>query len=215
MTIIVPAGGVVAPTAFTLASLRSELVARGFDYLTTARQTRYINNGYVALCEVEDWPWLETTTTGVAPLTISDLAEVMYVADPASNRQVQGRDPRDILDYDPAQTTGGVPQYWWIDGSALKVWPLNTSLSLNVRYRKAPVLLSADADAPIVPNRYQTLIVDFAQIEALRDRSNYQEAQALAQSLDDSHSLLSGMRRTWFGRDDQTAQTWQPVGGDM
>jgi hypothetical protein len=83
--------------------------------------------------------------------------------------------------------------------STLKVWPADTSTSLTVRYLKVPTDLSSGADVPVVPTRYQPLIVDFAVVRALKDRSNFAEAQALRASLEED---LDRMRNALLGDSD-------------
>ena len=57
-----------------LGTARTELQARGFDYLSTARCNTFLNRALYILNEQESWPFLETTVSGAAPLTISDLS---------------------------------------------------------------------------------------------------------------------------------------------
>jgi hypothetical protein len=95
----------------------AELKARGFDYLSDARATIMLNNAKNAFEDEFDWPWLETTTTGVAPLTISDLGAVLYVVDTTDGSELQGIDARDVVDVDTNVSTAGVPTSWWLDGT--------------------------------------------------------------------------------------------------
>lgn len=175
--------------AYNLTGLLTEFYARGFSSLNdsgtgTTRATQWINDGYQAVCELDSWPFLETTITGPAPLTISDLREILYVVDTTQGfRLVQG-DARDVVDLDPAVTTSGIPTMYWLDGlTTLKVWQANTGDSLSVRYIKTPTDLSSGTDVPVVPGRYRNLIVDFAVMQALKDKSNFDEAKALLASV--------------------------------
>lgn len=173
--------------AYTFADLQTEFYARGFDYLNdagagTARAKQWINDAVHAICEEAAWPFLEATATGTAPLTISDLREVLYVVDTAQKLRLRHSDARDVVDLDPDVTTSGTPAIYWIDGlTTLKVWQTNTANTLSVRYIKVPTDLSADADVPVVPARYRSTIIDIAAARALEDSSNHDEAARLRQ----------------------------------
>lgn len=183
-----------------LAQLRTEFYARGFAYLNdggagTTRANQFINQGYQNLMEEADYPFDETTATGVAPLTITDLRDVIYVS--TASGALEGREVTAFLGDDPSLSQSGTAAYWYLDGSQLKVWPADTHTSLTVRYTRVPVDLAADTDTPVVPSRYHLLIIDFAVIRALRDKSNFDEASALRTAIDDD---LRRLRETMFDR---------------
>lgn len=170
--------------AVTLSGLRTELLARGFDYLSTSRANGFVNDGLTALYEWEAtaWPFLETTVSGSAPLTVSDLREVLYVVDTTNTNRLREADSRDIVDEDVTLAQSGTPDRYWLDGlTTVKVWPVS-SVSLSVRYLKVPALLSSDGDTALVPDRYQRVAVDLAVVEALKDASNTAEAQLVFQA---------------------------------
>jgi hypothetical protein len=157
----------------------AELKARGFDYLSDPRATTMLNAGKNALEDEADWPWLETTTTGVAPLTISDLNAVLYVVDTTNGAELTGLDARDIADLDPNVSTAGTATSWWLDGSVLKTYPTSTTAQLSVRYVKTSPDLSAGADTPLIPSRYHPVWIDYAVVEAYKDDDRFNEAAAL------------------------------------
>lgn len=160
--------------------MRTEFQARGFAYLTATRCNTFLNEAYHALCEWNgvQWPFLEATTTGTAPLTISDLREVLYVVDTTTQDRLEQADSRDIVDLDPLVTTSGTAQRYWLDGlTTLKVWPTDTGGSLSVRYIKVPADLANDSDTPVIPSRYHGLIVDMAEVFGMQERSDYSEAE--------------------------------------
>lgn len=171
--------------SYTFATLQTEFFARGFDYLSDGgagltRAKQWVNDGYHALCEEEQWPFLETTATGTAPLTISDLRQILYVVDTTNDIRLREGDARDVVDLNPEVATTGTPSIYWLDGlTTLRVYPTNTSNALSVRYLKVPTDLSADGDVPVVPGRYRNLIVDYAVCKALEDSSNHEEAARL------------------------------------
>lgn len=164
----------------TLSTARDELAARGFDYLSTTRMNLMLNAGKNALEDEYPFPWLETTTTGTAPLTISDLKYVLYVVDTSNQNELTGVDVRDVALGDPTVTTAGTPDSWWLDGAAtVRTYPTSTSASLSVRYVKFSPELSADSDTPLIPGRYHLTWIDYAVVRAYEDSDNYDAANAL------------------------------------
>ena len=107
-----------------LDAARTELRARGFDYLSNTRTDYFLN---AALTEIDDafpWPWLETTTTGTAPLTITDLKQPLYVIDTTNERELQSLEYRDLIIGDPNLTETGAPAVWSLNGTTqIVVWP--------------------------------------------------------------------------------------------
>ena len=149
--------------------------------LTEAK--RFLNQSYLEICEVERWPFLRTTATGTAPLAVADLGAIESVRNTAENSvQLAWRDPRDLtLSYSDL-TTAGSPRYWYIDNGTVRVWPVGGTLS--VIYYKVPAELSAGGDTPVVPSRFQEIIVVGADARAKRARSNFEAAQALQDEFD-------------------------------
>lgn len=157
----------------------AELKARGFDYLSDARATIMLNNAKNAFEDEYHWPWLETTTTGVAPLTITDLNSVLYVVDTTDGSELHGIDASDVVDLDPNVSTAGVPTSWWLDGTGtLRTYPVSTTASLSVRYVKVSPELTG-TDTPLIPTRYHPVWIDYAVVEAYKDDDRFNEAQAL------------------------------------
>ncbi len=167
----------------TFADLVAELAARGFDYLQddstgVARLKRWINAAYrTDICAVEPWPWLETSTTGTAPLPITDLRDIMYVANLDEKYTLSVLDVRDIAERDPNGLATGPAVGYWLDGSTVKVWP-DDGVNLEVRYVRKPTALVSDGDTPLVPEEYRPLIVDRAAVLAYRDSDNWEAANA-------------------------------------
>jgi hypothetical protein len=165
--------------ALTFATAKTELLARGFDDLDTTRQSYFINRGYQMVCNKYPWPFLEATTTGTSPLTISDLRQILYVIDTTNDQELIGIDQREIRGVDPDITSTGTPTHYYLTGTTtLTVWPPNTSVSLSVRYYKVPAALTG-TDALLVPERYEYLVIDAAVILAYRDSDNFDAAGAL------------------------------------
>lgn len=167
----------------TFAELVDELGARGFDFLqddasSVGRLKRWINTAYrTDICAAELWPWLETTATGTAPLPITDLRDIQYVANLDEQYLLSVMDVRDIAERDPAGEATGPAVGYWLDGSTVKVWP-DDGVNLEVRYVRKPAALVSDGDTPLVPEEYHSLIVDRAVVLAYRDSDNWEAANA-------------------------------------
>jgi len=166
----------------TLAELRAEVYARGFDYEgDTDRIDRWINQAYQELCEETAWPFLEASTSGTAPVTITDVRTVQSVSNTTTGRTLDGLARRDVVDVDPEVDDAGSPTHFYLDAQVLRVFPLNTTDTISVRYLKIPTALASDSDTPIVPTRYQDLIVDGAVIRAYKDDDEMEAAGILRQ----------------------------------
>ena len=155
--------------------LLTEFYANGFDYLSDGgagetRAKRFINQSYQELCAYDDWPFLEATATGTAPLTVSDMRKPLYVVDTANfNRTLWEVDQATLTDGADLTATGGWPHYYYLTGgTTVNIYPTATD-SLTVRYIKTPTDLSADTDTPVVPAPYHDIIVLGAVRRALLD----------------------------------------------
>lgn len=161
-----------------LTAASAELAARGFDHLSSGRKTIFLNLGKNAFEQLAPWPWLEVTTSGAAPLTISDVRQVLYVVDSTNRVVLPGLDVRTTVESDPL-LTAGTPSSWWLDGlTTLRVHPTNTG-SVSVRYLKHSPELASGSDTPLIPVREHPVWIDFAVVEAYKDSDNYPAAQTL------------------------------------
>ncbi len=164
----------------TLAQARTELQARGATYLSDARCNSMLNSAKAELEDFWYWNWLETTTTGTAPLTISDLKQVLYVADTTNRSELWYMKAEDIVSqeyYDLAFT--GTPEIFYLSSETqLSVWPVQ-AVSLSVKYLKVSPTLSADGDTPIFPSRYDDIWMDLAMVRVYKDSDDLDRAFAL------------------------------------
>lgn len=153
----------------TLATAEAELQARGYNRFSTSRLDSWLNSAKNRFEDYTDWPWLKTTTTGTAPLTISDLRRVLSVVDSSAKLPVEQVAADAIIEYASADLTlAGSPSGWYLSSdTVLTTFPVGTG-SLSVRYLKFSPELSAGADTPLIPARYRTAWVDLAEVEALR-----------------------------------------------
>lgn len=177
----------------TLAQLRTELYARGFDYLDATRSNSLLNFAYqIDICEAEDWPFLEATTTGTAPLSITDIRTIESVVNTTSTEKLVPMDRRNITDdWDTnLATVGTATAYYTTSGTSVSVYPADTASSLSVRYWKVPTTLSADSDTPILPTRWHPLIVDAAVVRAYEDADEGGMAQNARGAFDQRLQLM-------------------------
>ncbi len=157
--------------AETFLSGRTDFFARGFDYLNDGgagltRTKALYNQAYTDLCEEDYWPFLLTTNAAVVPpQAFTDIREVRSVSYPGGGPgyKLWHKPLDEILEEYGENTTTGSPLWWYLDESAgvttFRVYPVSTG-TLTVRYWKVPAELVADADEPVIPNRFRRLIVE-------------------------------------------------------
>lgn len=144
--------------------LQQEVFDSGFGYLNDAgtgllRVQRWINQAYLEVCATDNWPFLETNLTTVAPVTISDLSEILVVLDTTNYTVLEQGDYDSILRTTGGDvTTTGLPVYWYQSVNTISVFPVSTT-SLAIRYIKTPAELSSAGDTPIIPTEFHDLIV--------------------------------------------------------
>jgi len=167
-----------------LAEARTEVMARGFDYLPPDRLTLMLNNAKNAFEDEWRWPWLEQTVTGPAPLAVTRLKHVYYVQDLDHRAELVALDPRSIAQGGDPIDHPGAPSYWWLDGpepdetTTINTWPV-AEVTLGTRVVAESPELADDADTPLIPARYHPIWIDYAVAEAYKDSDNYAGAQAL------------------------------------
>ena len=168
-----------------LGTARTEFQARGFDYLSSTRCNAYLNRSLAALSVEAAWPWLESTTSGTAPVTVSDLRAVLSVVDTTTSTELQPADRRNLIGMYTTLTTTGSPAYWYRSSlTAISVYPANTSDTISVRYIAHEAELTSDSSSPSLPSRHHNVWVDRAVYEAYVDSDNFESAAMLKQKID-------------------------------
>lgn len=162
----------------TKAEIVQEVIDRGYNYVGQGRIGTFVQRSYRTVCAARSWPFLIETTSGTAPLSLPDLREVFSVKDTTNEAQPRGVRREWLVAHSPNLTDTGTPQFWYLDDEALKLYPVDEAVELEVRYKKRPALL-ADSDTPLIPEEWQYLIVDLAVAHCLRDDDEYEEARAL------------------------------------
>lgn len=185
--------------ATTLLQLRTELYARGYDYLSPARANWFINAAYSELAATHPWYWLEATTTQAAPVNLSDVGRIVSVNDSADNRHLAYVDRSQLVGDGLDLTTAGTASSWYWDGNTVNVYP-TTGNTVTIHYIKAPSLLVSDSDTIDLPEQYRDVVIDGAVIRALKDSDNYAEVAALRQEWDRQVQTLYMMQRQYEPR---------------
>lgn len=129
------------------------------------------------VCGDQDWPFLETSVTGAAPITLPEFETVEYVIDKTQERKLLPLDERLLTDENPILTETGMPSFYFLnENKTLSVFPANTTNTLLVNYYKTPPRLTGSA-TPLVPERFHSLIIDGAVARAYEDSDDYELAE--------------------------------------
>lgn len=159
-----------------LTGLRTRLRNKGFQYLTDTECDTLLNEAYLEICDLADWPFLHATTSGPAPLTITDLGRVLSVQDTGSLRPLRFTTREQIVGCGRNPALAGTPCEYWLDGlTVVATWPVGGTVS--VRYVKMPDPLSSTNLTPVIPSRFHDLIVTLAAVKAYGDDSDLADAQ--------------------------------------
>jgi hypothetical protein len=172
----------------TFDELKTELEARGFDHLSDTRLGQYVNQARAELDGMHMWPYREESVTGAAPLAITDLVRVEQVVDADTDRVLAPSDYSTLLEaFGDNLETAGTPQYFYVGTPAgvpnVATYPVGTG-NIEVQYYARTPELSAAGDEPACPDEYHLLIVDLAQVRALRDSDEFGSAESLRSSVE-------------------------------
>lgn len=199
LTITATGTQTVTPTTgvgLTFAQLLTEFYARGFDYLNDGgagevRAKRWINQSYMEILEMDDWPFLQTSVQSQTPLIISDLGTIESVTNVTASRNVGFIDRRTLVEQYPDLSATGTPDYAYItQGTTLNTYPVGSDTIL-VRYLRLAGELADTDDQPEIPSRYQYAIIDYACARAYMDSDNPEMAQIARR---DGDNLVQMMR---------------------
>lgn len=172
-----------------LSAMRTEVQARGFDYVSTARVDAWLNDTYFEICDAMPWPFLETNVTGTSPLTITDLGKILSVVDSESDQSLSYADRRNVTAEDADLSGVGTPWVWWMENNTITVYPGSSTDSVTVRYIKVPVVLTA-SDTPVIPERWHLLIVQGAVAQGYLDIDQYDRYQGLRQAFKERLDMM-------------------------
>lgn len=176
--------------ALDFQGLQTELYARGFDYLNdggagVTRAKRWLNDAMHRINDLEPWLFLQDSTTGTSPITVSALGRIESVVDVANRRALTYLDRRDLTDYfaDVSQAGSLAEFYYVTGGTVVNTYPVSTA-TITVRFYKVQTDLSANGDVPLMPDRFRYAVVAYAAAAAYRDVSNGEQAALCEQEGD-------------------------------
>jgi hypothetical protein len=175
-------------------ALKAELVARGFDSLSTTRQGYYINAARAELDRMFLWPWREKSASGTSPLSVSDLGRIEKVTNSSQSALPLAKADRStLIDIYGDLSVSGTPGYYYVaspSGSTQVVAiPVSTN-TISVQYWKVTVDLSGASDTPASPSEAHYTIVDLAVRRAYRDNDDHGAAAALQPEIDNAIAQL-------------------------
>lgn len=199
-------------------TLQGDFFARGFQRLNDGgaglvRAKRWLNAAIDEICEQADWPFLETTLAGAAPLTVSDLRSIESVMVTTTKLPLEPLN-RHVLQktVDMDLTRVGTPQVYYVTtGSAVNVYPVSTG-SITVKYWKVPADLSANGDVAVIPSRFHDLIVECAAMKGYRYTGDYDGAANAAQEY---ARLLTVMRESLMDQQHDGPEQMQVTGASL
>lgn len=170
--------------------LYTEVIARGFDSLNDGstgltRVKRWVNDANHRIENMEPWWFLQASTTGTSPITVSDLGRIRTVLDGTNDNVLQPASAEFLLNSYGDLSTTGTAGFFYMVGGAITAFPVTTN-TLTVSYLKSSADLSANGDVPLIPDRYRPAIVEYAVATGLRDEGNWadaREAQAVGDEI--------------------------------
>lgn len=169
--------------------LLDDVYGHGLDYLADTaedeeRAKRWINQAYAEVCATARYPFLEASTSGSAPLAITNLDTIISVQEATTLRYLQETTEAALTAQVGDLTTTGSPTQWYLtSGSTVTTYPYYTG-SITVRYWKTPTALDNGSDTPIIPTAYHDVITLGALRRAAIDNQSFDTAAAYRQEWD-------------------------------
>jgi len=167
--------------------MKTELAARGFDYLSDTRLGRIINDAMHELDEMYVWPYRESSGSGETPVTVSDLGTIELVTNETDQYVIEPRTYQWLSETFGDLSLTGDPKYYyvaWPEGvPVVATYPTNTD-TVGVQYWKIRADLSDSIDEPLAPARFHSVYLKIAQRMAESERGNVNIVQALQGEID-------------------------------
>jgi hypothetical protein len=170
-------------------ALKTELAARGFDYLSDSRLGFFVNSAVHEIDSLALWPYRLATgttagwSTGTITLTNADRVVAVAISNDGGSTflELSPRTTEELNTWE--DLTAGTPQYYAAtfsaSGLALDVFPKSGTWTVKAVYYQHFADLSGDTDTPALPDRYHSLIVDVAARMAYLDNDDFEAAGAL------------------------------------
>lgn len=161
---------------------------------------QYINHALDTIESEARWPWMETVGQ---PVTVADTDTIAVPSDWSATRslfidddELHLRSPADIHLWNPDDR--GRPQVWSLIGSNLHLRPTPDAVyTLTHLYYKTPTALSADTDAPDMPDHLTGAIVaKAAELLAVREDDRGAASAHLAEYVGWLRRMRAYKRRT-------------------
>lgn len=196
----------------TFTELKQALADRGQARLSAAQQGTHVNNAMHELDAEELWPYRQTSTTGAAPLAITDLGQVETVFTTTGNTPlIVSTYAEMVARVGDLTKTAADPTYWYFTSAgaqSISTFPVTTR-TLKVQYWKVGTDLSGGSDTPLAPARWHHVIVAIADRLALEAKGDYASAQAVQATVDRE---LAKMRTDLLYRQTMAAAYYLPMG---
>jgi hypothetical protein len=202
--------------ALTFVDMQTEVLARGLSDLGagSSRVKRALNDAVHEIDGLADWTYKLGSTSGTVPLTIADLDVIECVTDVGSLNPLSPTDRRFVrTQFADLTTTGSAVYYYFTSATTLTTYPV-TSAQLTVDYWKVGPDLSADADVPLMPDRYRMGPVHYAVSYLLKDRGDEAGSRS---AREDGDRIVSQMMQggLLIPSHQATSQYIEAVGDDL
>lgn len=190
--------------AYTLADIADKVRYRIKDNGYSPTEIRnYINDTQNDVFNEYRLRFMETTQTYTLAAGVSDItngsglptnfvqAISLTLTTTGYESELQYKDFREIdsTNPDPDDTTinpAGIPQYWYVYGTTIRVFPAPASAyTVSLRYYKRPATLDEDADVPEIPSEFEELLVVGAAYRVFQVKDNYDKAAILQNKYDE------------------------------
>jgi hypothetical protein len=144
--------------------------------------TDFINEANLQIAMEHDWPWRFTSTTlptvagtGSYALPANHLrTRVLRIA---AQRPLRERTLFDLETSFSDDATRGQPTDYTVEGANLLLRPIpNAAYTINHWYLRVEPAVSKDSDIPLMPEMFQTSIVELASFLAFRKIGNTEQA---------------------------------------
>jgi hypothetical protein len=172
-------------TGQTLEELMKEVFAQGFDDFEgdaekETRVKKWLNIAYQEITLAKDWPFLELEWEGLLPEEFPNLGHILDVTSINNRVNLRPADRRQLIRWNPTLEESGnaIGEFWFQEGAdTIAVYPTAPSETFRVRYSIFPTELTESTNEPIIPARWQYLIVDGAVMRAYRSRDAFSAAE--------------------------------------
>lgn len=184
--------------ALAFSDMQTEVFARGFAPLNDsgaglARVARWVNDSAHEIDDLELWDYRRASTTGTAPLSISDLGVIGAVVDGGNLNALVPTSIHDLEGQFGDLATTGTATYYYLNNGAITVYPVSSN-TLTVKYFKVAPDMSANSDTPLMPDRFRMAIVERAVAKAYLDNDDPEMA---AVCLAESDRIVDRMRAVY------------------